>query len=106
MDVLYTETGFDAVSRVFFVLGFILTIVAWFLAMLWSLSADSKGVVTFIVAAVFFGCMTWVAHEAADTYTRHEVTLRPGHVIDATKYEIVEQRGKIYVIEEREAPAE
>lgn len=34
---------------------------------------------------------------------RHEVTLRPGHVIDATKYEIVEQRGKIYVIEEREA---
>ncbi|PAD72395.1 hypothetical protein [Paenibacillus campinasensis] len=34
---------------------------------------------------------------------RHEVTLRPGHVIDATKYEIVEQRGQIYVIEEREA---
>lgn len=34
---------------------------------------------------------------------RHEVTLRPGHVIDATKYEVVEQRGKIYVIEEREA---
>jgi len=32
---------------------------------------------------------------------RHEVTLRPGHVIDATKYEIVEQRGQIYVIEER-----
>lgn len=34
---------------------------------------------------------------------RHEVTLRPGYVIDATKYEIVGHRGKIYVIEEREA---
>lgn len=33
---------------------------------------------------------------------RHEVTLRPGYIIDATKYEIVEQRGEIYVIEERE----
>jgi len=32
---------------------------------------------------------------------RHEVTLRPGYVIDATKYEIIEQRGQIYVIEER-----
>ncbi|GAA0840679.1 hypothetical protein GCM10008915_36770 [Bifidobacterium pullorum subsp. gallinarum] len=42
----------------------------------------------------------------ADPPVRHEVILRPGHVIDATRYEVVEQRGKIYVIEEREAPAE
>lgn len=35
------------------------------------------------------------------TPIRHEVTLRPGYVIDAKKYEIVEQRGQIYVIEER-----
>ncbi|GMK47622.1 hypothetical protein PghCCS26_47520 [Paenibacillus glycanilyticus] len=32
---------------------------------------------------------------------RHEVTLREGYVIDAAKYEIIEQRGAIYVIEER-----
>lgn len=31
----------------------------------------------------------------------HEVTLRPDGVIDARKYEIIEQRGAIYVIEER-----
>ncbi|MCG7407721.1 hypothetical protein MH117_09825 [Paenibacillus sp. ACRRX] len=37
------------------------------------------------------------------TPIRHEVMLRDGQVIDATKYEIVEQRGKIYVIQEREA---
>lgn len=34
---------------------------------------------------------------------RHEVTLQPDGVIDATKYTIVEHRGEIYVIEEREA---
>lgn len=33
---------------------------------------------------------------------RHEVTLEPGAIIDASKYVIVEQRGEIYVIEERE----
>jgi membrane protein YdbS with pleckstrin-like domain len=32
---------------------------------------------------------------------RHEVTIRDGYVIDATQYEIIEQRGDIYVIEER-----
>jgi hypothetical protein len=36
--------------------------------------------------------------DGSEAPIRHEVTLRPGHVIDATKYEIVEQRGKIYVI--------
>ncbi|MCU6709321.1 hypothetical protein M6D81_11445 [Paenibacillus sp. J5C_2022] len=33
---------------------------------------------------------------------RYEVTVQPGHVIDAARWEIVEQRGEIYVIEERE----
>lgn len=36
------------------------------------------------------------------TPTKYEVILREGYVIDATRYEIVEQRGKIYVIQERE----
>jgi len=38
----------------------------------------------------------------ANQPVRHEVTLRPGYVIDAAKYEVIEQRGAIYVIEERE----
>lgn len=33
---------------------------------------------------------------------RYEVTLAPGVILDASKYVIVEQRGDIYVIEERE----
>jgi hypothetical protein len=59
--------------------------------------ATISGVCT--VAAILLGILLLNANAPI----RHEVTLRPGHVIDATKYEIVEQRGKIYVIEEREA---
>ncbi|MBJ6364185.1 hypothetical protein ACFOQM_23475 [Paenibacillus sp. GCM10012307] len=33
---------------------------------------------------------------------RYEVTVNPGHVIDAVRWEIVEQRGEIYVIQARE----
>lgn len=43
------------------------------------------------------GCFTF-----AEAPIRHEVTLHQGHVIDAVKYEVIEQRGEIYVIEERE----
>lgn len=43
-----------------------------------------------------------LAFATANQPVRHEVTLRPGHVIDAAKYEVIEQRGAIYVIEERE----
>jgi len=32
---------------------------------------------------------------------RYEVTVKDGHVIDASRWNIVEQRGQIYVIEER-----
>lgn len=60
------------------------------------------------VTVVCFLAAAWFALLAIASFvyvepTRHEVTLRPGHVIDAEKYEIVEHRGKIYVIEEREA---
>ncbi|MMZ60160.1 hypothetical protein D1872_222350 [compost metagenome] len=55
---------------------------------------------------VLFGILLAAIAIAAGMHThepvRHEVTLRPGHVIDAAKYEVIEQRGRIYVIEERE----
>lgn len=44
------------------------------------------------------------ALETRSEPVRHEVTLREGYVIDAEKYEIIEKRGAIYVIEEREVP--
>lgn len=47
-------------------------------------------------------CVTFSISAGSTTIdpVRHEVTLKPGHTIDATKYKLVEQRGKIYVIEE------
>jgi hypothetical protein len=34
--------------------------------------------------------------------TRYEITLKPGAVIDATRWTITEQRGEIFVIEAKE----
>jgi len=61
------------------------------------------GVVTVIVVIVLF--VNGVGTQETDrlTPTKYEVLLREGAVIDATKYEIIEQRGKIFVIQEREA---
>ncbi|WP_143758993.1 hypothetical protein [Paenibacillus odorifer] len=60
-------------------------------------------IVTLLIVAYNGG----FTHETGElTPINHEVTLRPGGVIDAVKYDIIEQRGAIYVIEEREAIAE
>lgn len=72
-----------------------------------SYSRDKDGVNavgSFLTGLVAFAIgIAFITGDGAEEPIRHEVTLRPGHVIDATKYEVVEQRGKIYVIEEREA---
>lgn len=58
-----------------------------------------------LVAFIFTAIATVMAYAMfyVEVPVRHEVTLRPGYVIDAAKYEVIERRGKIYVIEEREA---
>lgn len=102
MDVLNTTGGGADVGLIFLgILGGMLTILIayltydlvrgryWFLALV---ALILTTITALISCAIFF----------TETPIRHEVTLRPGHVIDAQKYEIVEQRGKIYVIEERE----
>ena len=63
---------------------------------------DKEAVLPVILAAVTLVFVVVVLTcVPPDKY--HEVTLRDDHVIDATKYEIIEQRGQIYVIREREA---
>ncbi|MFF2886676.1 hypothetical protein [Paenibacillus sp. NPDC057967] len=58
-------------------------------------------------AVGFFGLLllliAFIAFANADDPVQYEVTVQPGHVIDAARWEIVEQRGQIYVITEREA---
>jgi Na+/melibiose symporter-like transporter len=102
MDVLNTTGGEYIPELVFLaifggVLALVLIIIA--IAMI-DQGEDGLGA---LVAGIFIGLLAAVLLYNAKDPIRHEVTLRPGHVIDATKYEIVEQRGKIYVIEEREA---
>jgi hypothetical protein len=58
--------------------------------------------IVLIAPLIIVGITVGIRHDTEKTTpVRHEVTLRPGGVIDAVKYEIVEQRGQIYVIEER-----
>ena len=56
----------------------------------------------FMVLSTLIAVLFFTTHQPV----RHEVTLRQGYVIDATKYEVIEQRGEIYVIEEREGAHE
>ncbi|WP_434750216.1 hypothetical protein [Paenibacillus amylolyticus] len=96
MDVLHTYGG--GTDVVLIVIGVIACIVG-----LVVLIAGITAVET--PPLVLGGLMMLVglfAFAAANQPVRHEVTLRPGHVIDAAKYEVIDQRGAIYVIEERE----
>lgn len=104
MDVLNTYGGG------FSGLLLVLTLISGVLAIFFIISAivscafsgNSSGL---IIPAVLFTLITVLLAVSIKTPVRHEVTLRPGGVIDAVKYDIIEQRGAIFVIEER-TPAE
>jgi hypothetical protein len=66
---------------------------------------EATPVVLGILCALWFGFIAVVAYSERMEPIRHEVTLREGYVIDAAKYEIIKQRGRIYVIEERKEAA-
>jgi len=53
-----------------------------------------------LVVLLFLGFSN-VGRTETVTPVRYEVTVNPGHVIDAARWETVEQRGEIYVIQER-----
>ncbi|WP_342480441.1 hypothetical protein NST07_25850 [Paenibacillus sp. FSL L8-0340] len=104
MDVLNTFGGgvrYDvftiASAAVFLVIFGILAAVAW------SAKERGSGVLFASLALVGLLGVVFNAVYPEPVAVRHEVTLRPGGVIDAVKYDIIEQRGQIYVIEEREA---
>lgn len=97
MDVLntYGGGGTDPVLIMFGIFGFVVGIAALFYGFV---EAEFPAIILGVLAVV----VGIAAIVSADTPVRHEITLRPGHVIDAAKYEVIEQRGAIYVIEERE----
>jgi multisubunit Na+/H+ antiporter MnhE subunit len=97
MDVLNTTGGGVDVSAVVIAAGF------GILAIVWVASSFAERSLGEFVLGVAFAATAVAVLTNAFPPVRHEVTLRPGYVIDAAKYEIIEQRGLIYVIEEREA---
>ena len=103
MDVLNTTGG--GVDTIGILCGMLLLTMAVF-GTIWTISTYKDGSHGFCIVfsiLTLASALIGTAMIIAETPIRHEVTLRPGYVIDAEKYEIVEQRGKIYVIEEREA---
>ncbi|WP_028559802.1 hypothetical protein [Paenibacillus pinihumi] len=73
-------------------------------SLLSGLEEESGGMVSFgLCFLVIVGVLIFsgVAKHEVPQPTRYEVTVNPGHVIDAARWEIVEQRGEIYVIQSR-----
>ncbi|WP_419884859.1 hypothetical protein [Paenibacillus sp. B-A-8] len=105
MDVLNTYGG--GVDAAGVIIGiFVLCVAAFTLyAFLFALKERVYwAALLFVLFVVLQGCLAVIAFTSPEPI-RHEVTLRPGGVIDAVKYDIIEQRGAIFVIEER-TPAE
>jgi hypothetical protein len=103
MDVLNTTGGgVDGWAIVGAILSCLVAVIYGWVAVTACKERDWAWAIGGTLMALCFSIMTFGCSFGSQPI-RHEVTLRPGHVIDATKYEIVEQRGKIYVIEEREA---
>lgn len=95
MDVLNTYGGGLDGPAVFLVI--VVGLFAIFLSAIALVETEPGALLAGLVCAALAVVLGLNAHEPV----RHEVTLQPGHIIDATKYEIIEQRGEIYVIEER-----
>jgi hypothetical protein len=104
MDVLNTYGGEVSAGAITGAVIFgILALVGVVVAVFTYKARAAGGSLLFGLLAVWLGALSFFFAAVPDPI-RHEVTLREGFVIDATKYEIIEQRGAIYVIKEREVP--
>lgn len=95
MDVLNTYGGGTNIACIILAIIFVIVALA-FLAL--AIFANEPGL---LIGTLVFALITLGSWMSASEPVTHEVTLRPGSVIDAVKYDIVEQRGAIFVIEER-----
>lgn len=101
MEILNTTGGGISAESIVYTVFFGLFAVVWvvltFLAV-----AERRGGIAIIcaIAAILTALIAFVGVSNREPI-RHEVILHDGATIDATKYNVVEQRGKIYVIEER-----
>ncbi|MHA7962846.1 hypothetical protein ACX93W_01790 [Paenibacillus sp. CAU 1782] len=66
----------------------------------WRSATTAAAALALVIATIVFG------RYDVPIPVEYEVIVQPGHVIDAARWEIVDQRGQIYVITEREAAGE
>ncbi|MFL1672622.1 hypothetical protein [Paenibacillus dendritiformis] len=83
----------------------IIASIGLFLAMA-AILAETIGIAIIGLILMVFSIICFVTgvadQETGRTPTRYEVILKDGYILDATKYEMVEQRGKIFVVQKRE----
>lgn len=89
------------------VLGVVLAVVAGLLMILGvaCISTGDMDGIGIVIIALLVALFSGLAFSSTQS-TRYEVTLKPGAVIDATRWDIVEHRGEIYVIQERKPDAD
>ncbi|MFW5434318.1 hypothetical protein [Paenibacillus apiarius] len=112
MEIINTNSGSPVVEPSFWII--ILLILGAALGVTLFLAALEGGsfFVSLLGLIIIVIAVTALAGGAANRETgeltpiKYEVLLHESSVIDATKYEVIEQRGKIYVIQEREVSAE
>lgn len=104
MDVLNTYGGGVDGAAIFLAVLFALIATCCFVvAVLFLGDGDADGILPLFISLAFIaGAIGMYVNRYEPV--RQEVVLREGYVIDAQKYEIIEQRGQTFVIEERKQP--
>ncbi|MFD0587608.1 hypothetical protein ACFQZE_06310 [Paenibacillus sp. GCM10027627] len=95
MEILNTVTTETSSSVPFWI--FIVGVILLIIGILFLEQKEGAGILPLLIGgALIFGSLM------VDTGTeiQHEVILKDGYVLNATKYEIIEQRGRIYLIKE------
>lgn len=96
MDVLNTYGGGVDVGALVYV------IIVGLITLFFLIGAFVTRSLFYVLSTLVIGIIVIAVATTISEPVRHEITLRPDGVIDARKYEIIEQRGAIFVIEERE----
>lgn len=100
MEVLNVIEDSLSVGKIIASLFFLVLAILALWTAIWSFKQKSyfASLILLLMCAVYaYGCFLIIQ----DQPDKYEVILREGESIDATKYKIIEHRGKIYVIQER-----
>jgi hypothetical protein len=103
MEILSTALPYHSGAQIFVGFGFSLLALLGIIGLIYTVR-DRGGLGEYIGLTLFslaFGTFAAVCFMVPDTpYTTHEVRITDMSKFDTEKYEIIEQRGKIFVVKE------